>query len=132
MAYLESIHTGKDNRLFQEWSKADDSVCIWWLHHKDFHGMTSSPDGNPFCWPDYITRQFFSLHGRAGRGRLWVPSHLDKFVPKNGLGISENDPRWTPILGESGGIVIERKDADLCRRWGKGIFTTLELERISE
>ena len=100
-------------------------LLIWWLTQEDYHGFEPCQESNPLCIPDYAWVEFRSRYGRSGGGRLWVPDHLDR----TNWGIDPDDPRWTPKLMESGGIVIEPKDAEACLKWG-GTITTLTLDPI--
>lgn len=103
----------------------DALLAVWWLEEKDYHGFEPHQEQNPLKIPDYIWEQFCSRCGRAGRGRLWVPDHIEI----DRLPVSNDDPNW-PSYENAGGIVIEAKDAAACLLWG-GRVTTLSLEEFA-
>ena len=110
------------------WLSQDDCERIGEMHYfEDLEGKAA--DGflvaENVAWPDYIKRAYISRFGRAGNGRLWVPSHIK-------LGeIPRDDAKpIKKVLGRSGDIVIESKDARYLRGY-PGILTTVDLVKVS-
>jgi len=99
---------------------------VWWLTQKDYVPYPEPHGCHPPTIPAYAWEQRRARYGRAGRGRLWVPEHIEvQCMP-----VEADDPRWAPLLDrDAGGIVIEAKDAEACARWG-GTFTTLTLDPV--
>lgn len=44
------------------------SLLIWWLSPEEMGAIGEEPQG----LPDYVSREYQSLLGRGGLGRLWV------------------------------------------------------------
>ncbi len=80
-------------------------IAVWWVTQQDRELFRDNAD----AWeemPPYIAEQLRSTIGRPGRGRLWVPPHI------NVSGIWWNDSAPLARFAETcAGIVIERKDA---------------------
>lgn len=80
--------------------------AIWWTAPGDRDWIGARP-GWPQSVPEYVRQEYASLHGRVGRGRLWVPPGLGE------VRVDWPDPE-TPIslaANECGGIVLDARDA---------------------
>lgn len=88
---------------------------IWWLscdeiQHIEIYRMLA---GGIFeKWyarlPEYIREEMRSCRGRAPRGRLWIPQHMEQ-----SLSVADDNPRW-PAYDRKGGIVIEARHWPHC------------------
>lgn len=96
---------------------------ILWI--KDNHRENLEFDEN---FPEIISDEIISRLGRAGRGRLWVPSEIDL------SGIDWIDNELTSELGRYyGGIVFESKYLEQVQKAPLGddtIITDLDLNVI--
>lgn len=104
----------------------EEPLLIWWTTQEDFDGHDMVDERRPEDMPSYAWQELCGRYGRSGRGRLWVPAHIEL----SNLPVSEDDPRWTPKLLRSGGVVIEAKHAAACEKWG-GCITNLTLDPVT-
>lgn len=99
-----------------------ESLVIWWLDPLEVSIVSDFELEQSL--PDYIRAELRSLTGRAGRGRLWVPS---------GISLSEIDwPENKPLAQKAdrcGGIVIHERDKSSLPK-GLGFTTDLELNGV--
>ena len=81
---------------------------VWWTSEADAKRLGENPDwsSHPDV-PDYIRDEFSSRYGRAGRGRLWVPSG----VPVSSVTWDDNRPTCR-AAADCGGVVFRRSDME--------------------
>ena len=130
-----------------------NEIAIWWLNESDCEVIgephsyyadidywkernivSFSATDKDIYWidfgamPGYVSREYTSRYGRAGRGRLWVNS----FVFKEPVNVSDyfEKSAFTQSLEDYGGIVILKKDISILKGFKVGIFTDLELNKI--
>ena len=107
--------------------KAD--LLVWWLSQSDCEVIDREPQVSMAFWPKYLTAQYQSRYGRAGRGWLWVDRSIE-----SEYGEIEIKP-WpdTPLarlLGQlCGGIVIRKTDRHFVANL-PGVLTDLNLEPV--
>ena len=97
------------------------SELIWWTTQLDCESIR---DKDKEALPDYIKSELSSRTGRAGRGRLWVPSECET----NGIDWNEDSPVEN-VCSNSGGIVFLAKDLEIIKPL-PGVVTDLDLNRI--
>lgn len=95
---------------------------IWWTAQEDYEKIGDDLEGD---YPEYLKREYRSRMGRAGRGRLWVPSDIDlKEIPWD-----EKKPA-ARLASTRGGIAIHMRDAKLV--FGlPGYLTDLEMNFVN-
>ena len=93
---------------------------IWWLDQHDCEVIDRIYPELPL--PEYIADQFYSRYGRAGRGRLWVPSD----IPVDSIKWKET-PLTEYFAENSGGIVFHARDLQRVNHL-PGFVTDLNLE----
>ena len=81
-----------------------EDILIWWLDQ----GASEEVDDDYLeNLPDYIASEVSSRLGRAGRGRLWVPTEIDC----EEINWDDKNPVCELIsLKSAGGIVFYKKD----------------------
>jgi hypothetical protein len=129
---LATVTTERDALKAQLDAKGNGIGCaIWWLSQKDCEIISDLPDPDddydfgPYL-PAYICKEYISLRGRNGRGRLWVSKSLamsgdtiiSEYLFEAGIG---------KFLAEDyGGIVILGDDAKYVACF-PGIVTDMDL-----
>lgn len=96
---------------------------IWWTNQEECEAVGEQIEQSSV--PDYLKSEFRSRVGRNGRGRLWVPDHIDL------KGIEWDTAKPASRLAESrGGIVLDADDS-LLVFYLPGFLTDLELNFIN-
>jgi len=99
-----------------------NEYLIWWLDESEAERVYDVLD--QIDLPDYIKDEVHSRYGRNGRGRLWVPRHI------NLVEIPWDENKVTAKLAERcGGIVFEPKHYDYVEIL-PGFITNLDLEFV--
>lgn len=85
--------------------------------------MAEKAQSNPTTkeLPEHIQSEFGSRMGRAGRGRLWIPPHIEL----KGIDWNEKSP-LAKFCSEAGGVVFEEEFLDKMLLM-PGIVTNLNL-----
>lgn len=102
-------------------------LYVWWLSSHDQNirigdGIMLQVAGAP----DYLYREYRSLIGRPGRGRLWVAKQFEVDD------IKWDDSKAFPLgLGMRGGIVIAESELALCKQM-PGVVTDTELNLVAD
>ena len=100
----------------------EEQYAVWWLSEEDCKQMNYTELLDSL--PDYIAREFRSLLGRAGRGRLWVSAN----IPITLIEWDESQS-LTKAAAWCGGIVIYREHA-IKAAGLPGFVTDLDLKPI--
>lgn len=111
----------------------EKELLVWWLSQEACEAVPLNDQNLPTFrkrwWiipaPKYLGEQFQSRYGRAGRGRLWVPDHIDfEGLPYGWERRAESLGLPLEYINKCGGIVLERKHWE--HIWGMpGIVTDI-------
>ena len=88
-------------------------IAVWWLRPTALRQLVADADDTVDIWrlvgvPSYIGSELRSAMGRAGEGRLWIPSDIE--ISR----IAWSDKHANaPYCSKAAGIVLWRKDVPL-------------------
>ena len=99
-----------------------DEYLIWWLDQFEAERLYDLLD--QIDLPEYIKVEVRSRYGRSGRGRLWVPRHIDLQEI-----LWDDDKVTAKLASKCGGIVFEPKHYDYISIL-PGFITDLNLDFV--
>lgn len=103
---------------------AKQDLYIWWTNQRDAERADAS---DLSAWPEELRAELVSRMGRAGHGRLWIPSEWEW----DGIGVEwkERDPMFNALGNHYGGIVFRREHLTYLKDL-PGLITDFDMKHV--